>query len=224
MLSWGALRPPWPFARAWSGAWSGHRVQGPVRLEASGRARALARVAARVLLQARSRECLPFLAFVRRCLQEGLRQRVGLWRVRCFLLRPSMEPSRSAGELLLLDPGGLSDLIPDVVELGAPHVAFLDHLDVFDDGRMHRERALHADAERDLSDGERLARSRALPPDDQTLESLGARPHGPLFAGSAGFLDLDRDLYDVARLEGNNVLPHLASLDSLYLFHRFLPE
>ena len=74
------------------------------------------------------------------------------WAARCFA---------SPGTLLLLaDARLLADLAAQVVELRAVDVADRLHLDLLDLGRVQRERPLHADAERLLADGERLARRR----------------------------------------------------------------
>src|SRR5436309_12002743 len=59
---------------------------------------------------------------------------------------------------LLLDARGTSDPVPKVVELAPPDVAARDDVDRRHGGRVQRERPLDADAERDLPDGERLAR------------------------------------------------------------------
>src|SRR5262249_5482436 len=75
---------------------------------------------------------------------------------------------------LLLDLRRLPHALPPVVELGTPHVATRDPVDAGDDRRVHRERALHADAEADLAHGEGLPAAAALAPDDDTLEDLHA--------------------------------------------------
>ena len=67
-------------------------------------------------------------------------------------------------------------------------------------GRVQRERALDADAEADLADGEGFAHAIALAADDDTLEDLDAR---------AGALDdLDVDLDGVAGTEGGDIAAH----------------
>src|SRR5690349_14412030 len=68
----------------------------------------------------------------------------------------------------------LADLAAQVVELRAVDVADRRHVDLVDLRRVQRERPLHADAERVLSDGERLAGSGALALDHDPLEHLDA--------------------------------------------------
>src|SRR5699024_7693867 len=58
---------------------------------------------------------------------------------------------------LLLDARGLAAKLAEVVKLGTAHVTARDDLDRLDDGRVHGERTLDADAEGDLADRERLA-------------------------------------------------------------------
>src|SRR5215208_2985878 len=62
----------------------------------------------------------------------------------------------------LAHPRALADAPAEVVELGAPDVAARGHVDLLDLRRVHRERALHADAERVLAHRERLAHALAL--------------------------------------------------------------
>src|ERR1043165_7934548 len=71
---------------------------------------------------------------------------------------------------------------------------------------MERERALHADAERVLADGERLAGARALTLDHDPLEDLDALP--------AALDHSEVHAHGVARLELRN-LAQLAALDVL---------
>src|SRR2546421_2315874 len=52
---------------------------------------------------------------------------------------------------LLLDLGGLAAQLAQVVELGATDVTAGHDLDLLHDRGVHRERALHADAEADLA-------------------------------------------------------------------------
>ena len=79
-----------------------------------------------------------------------------------------------SGEAALAHAGSAPDAITQVVELGAPHIAAGGDLDLLDLGRVHGERALDADAEGLLADGERLAQTAALALDDDALEHLGA--------------------------------------------------
>src|SRR5665648_1303527 len=74
--------------------------------------------------------------------------------------------------LLLADARLLADLLPEVVQLGAAHVADLHHFDLVDLGRVHGERALDTDAEGLLAHGERLAHALALTLDHGALEDL----------------------------------------------------
>src|SRR3954447_1094209 len=60
------------------------------------------------------------------------------------------------GVALLLDLGLLAAQLAQIVELGTTDVAARDELDVVDDRRVHRERALDPDAEAHLADGEGL--------------------------------------------------------------------
>src|SRR3954467_12381472 len=77
---------------------------------------------------------------------------------------------------LLLDLGGLAAQVTQVVELGPPDVAAGHHLDLLDDRGVHREGALHADAEAHLADREGLLQATALPADGHTLEDLHPGP------------------------------------------------
>jgi hypothetical protein len=70
---------------------------------------------------------------------------------------------------------------------------------------MERERALDAHAERLLTDGERLARSRALALDDDSLEDLDA--------AALSLDDLEVDANGVAGLESRKVRPQLPLLE-----------
>ena len=65
-------------------------------------------------------------------------------------------------EPALLDPRLLPAQLAEVVELRAADPAAADDLELRDGRRVHRERPLHADAERDLADGERLAQAAVL--------------------------------------------------------------
>ena len=91
------------------------------------------------------------------------------------MARPRL-PTRllGAGVAALADAGALADPVAQVVELGATDVAAGGDLDLLDLRRVHGERALDADAERLLADGERLAGAVALALDDDALEDLGA--------------------------------------------------
>ena len=105
----------------------------------------------------------------------------------------------------LADAGTLADAAAQVVELRAPDVAAGGDLDPLDLRRVHRERALHTDAEGLLADGEGLARPVALTIDHDALEHLGAlaRPlddlemHAQAITGLKG-----RDTAQLSALEG----------------------
>src|SRR4029079_402901 len=86
-------------------------------------------------------------------------------------------PSRIRRKVVLVlaqlaDASLLADLAAQVVELGAADVADRAHLDLVDLGRVQRERALDADPEGVLADGERLAHAGALALDHDPLEDL----------------------------------------------------
>src|SRR5690348_14249662 len=73
---------------------------------------------------------------------------------------------------LLLDLRGLAAQRAQVVQLRAADVAAGHDLDPVNDRGVHGERTLHAHAEADLADGERLADPPAGPPDHDPLEHL----------------------------------------------------
>ena len=101
-----------------------------------------------------------------------------------------------AGVAALAHAGALADAAAQVVELGAPDVAAGGDLDPLDLRRVHRERALHADAEGLLADGEGLAHAVALALDDDALEDLRA--------AARALDDLEVDADAVAGLEGGD--------------------
>ena len=86
--------------------------------------------------------------------------------------QPGLDDLLGAGVAALADAGALADALAQVVELRAPHVAAGGDLDLLDLRRVHRERALDADAEGLLADGEGLAGAVALALDDDALEDL----------------------------------------------------
>jgi hypothetical protein len=102
----------------------------------------------------------------------------------------------------LADAGALADTAAQVVELGAPDVAAGGDLDALDLRRVHGERALHADAERALADGERLADALALALDDDALEDLGT--------AACALDDLEVDPDAIARGEARDAAELLA--------------
>ena len=101
--------------------------------------------------------------------------------------RPACDDLLRADVAALADAGALADPAAQVVELGAPDVAAGGDLDPLDLRRVHRERALHADAERVLADREGLAHALALALDHHALEDLGAA------AGALDDLEVDAD-------------------------------
>src|SRR5450759_2712721 len=109
--------------------------------------------------------------------------------------------------LLLADARLLADLLPEVVQLGAAHVADLHHFDLVDLRRVHGERALDTDAEGLLAHGERLAHALALTLDDGALEDLDA------VATALDHLEVDLDV--VAGLELRHTLAQLLAFDVL---------
>src|SRR5690606_24296529 len=82
--------------------------------------------------------------------------------------------AQSSSSALFLDLGGLATQVAQVVQLGAADITTGHHVDVVDVGAVHREGALHADTERHLADGEGLADTATLAPDDDALEDLDA--------------------------------------------------
>src|SRR5262249_2114350 len=89
--------------------------------------------------------------------------------------------------------GALADAAAQVVELRATDVAAGRDLDLRDLRRVDRERALHADAERLLADGERLAHAMTLALDDHALEDLRT--------ATRALDDLEVDADTIARVE-----------------------
>src|SRR5947209_472536 len=111
---------------------------------------------------------------------------------------PPTRQGRSPDGALLLDLGLLPDPVAQVIELGPPHVAQPVDLDLGQDRRVDRERALHADAEAHLADGEGLPHAGALAADDDALEDLD-----PL---SVALDHPDVHLQRVTRAEPGNVV------------------
>ena len=91
--------------------------------------------------------------------------------------RPRLDDLLRTGVAALADAGALADAAAQVVELGAPDVAAGGDLDLLDLRRVHRERALHADAEGLLADREGLAHALALALD-------APRPRRPACGGA----------------------------------------
>ena len=113
----------------------------------------------------------------------------------------------------LLDPGLLPAQVAQVVELRAADPAALDELELRDRRRVQRERALHADPERDLADREGLAHAAAGAPDDDALEDLDALAvpldhadvhlHGVTGAERGEIRAQERLLDQIGRVHGN---------------------
>ena len=110
----------------------------------------------------------------------------------------------TGSEAALADAGATAHAVAEVVELGAADVAAGGDLDLLDLRRVHGERALHADAERLLADGEGLAQAGALALDHDALEHLGA--------AAVALDDLEVHPHAVTRLEGGDAA-QLGALD-----------
>src|ERR1700733_13961548 len=117
---------------------------------------------------------------------------------------PVIRRVRDAGSLLgggdlatLPDASRLAAQRAQVVELGPADTAAGDDLDLVDRGGVYREGALDADAVADLADGERLARTRPLAPDDDALEDLDP--------GAVALRHLDMHAQRVARPEARDI-------------------
>src|SRR3954464_3691941 len=107
----------------------------------------------------------------------------------------------------LLDLGGLPDAVPEVVQLRPAHGAAGDRLDLGDDRRVHRERALDADAVADLAHGERLANAGALAADHHALEELDSL--------LVALHDTHVHLQGVAGREGRDVVADALGIDEI---------
>src|SRR6476661_9536723 len=90
---------------------------------------------------------------------------------RCSLLRAARRGNRDAN-LLLLDARRLAGEVAEVVQLRATHATAADDREVADHRAVHGEDALHADAVRDLANGEGLADATAAAGDAYALERL----------------------------------------------------
>src|SRR3954452_4991118 len=117
---------------------------------------------------------------------------------------------------LLLDLGGLAAQLAEVVQLGAADVTADEDLDLLDDRGVHREGALHADAEADLADREGLADAAALTADDDTLEDLDA--------GAVALDHADVHLDGVTRAEGRDVVAQRSGVECVQGVHRGSPH
>src|SRR5665647_1617440 len=124
-----------------------------------------------------------------------------------FTVPEATAPGTGGLALLLADARLLADLLPEVVQLGAAHVADLHHFDLVDLRRVHGESALDTDAEGLLAHGERLAHAVALALDHGALEDLDA------VATALDHLEVDLDV--VAGLELRHTLAQLLAFDVL---------
>jgi hypothetical protein len=107
--------------------------------------------------------------------------------------QPGLHDLLRTGVPALAHTRTLADATAQVVELRPADVAAGRDLDPLDLRRVHWEGALHADAERLLAHGERLADALTLALDDDTLEDLRT---------AAGALDdLEVDAHPIAGLE-----------------------
>src|SRR3954454_23960318 len=132
-------------------------------------------------------------------LRIGRRSRLG----RGVVEQAALDDLLGAGVAALAHPGTLANATAQVVELGAPHVAAGRDLDLLDLRRVQRERALDADAEGLLADGEGLADALALALDDHALEDLRT--------ATRALDDLEVDLDAIPGLEAG----HAAQLRAL---------
>src|SRR5437016_5233046 len=108
---------------------------------------------------------------------------------------------------LFLDPRGAAHPVAQVVELAAPDGAARYDLDRRERRRVQRERALHADTERDLANRERLTHASAPAADHRALEDLDALP----VALGHAHVDLD----GVTRTERRYVRPDQVFFDGV---------
>ena len=123
-----------------------------------------------------------------------VRRRRGLRRG--IVQQAALDDLLRAGVAALAHAGALADAAAQVVELRAPDVAAGGDLDLLDLRRVHRERALDADAEGLLADREGLAHAFALALDHHALEDLRAAPRA--------LDDLEVDLDAVPGLEAGD--------------------
>src|SRR3954454_21855962 len=124
----------------------------------------------------------------------------------------------SAGDdlALLLDLGGLAAQLAEVVQLGPADVTPSQHLDLLDDRGVHREGALHADAEADLAHGEGLADAAALATQDDALEDLDA--------GAVALDDPHVHLHGVPGAEVGDVVAERRGVEGVQGVHRSSPQ
>src|SRR5579885_171425 len=112
----------------------------------------------------------------------------------------------------LADACGLAAEAAEVVELRAADATAADEFHLADDGAVHGEDALDADAEADLTHGEGLAHAVALARDHHALERLKALLRLRL-------LDAHVHAHRVARLELRDVRPQLRPVNTVQAIH-----
>src|SRR5688572_6705310 len=119
-------------------------------------------------------------------------------------------PGRSAPGAALPQRGCLADALAQEVQLGAAHPTVAHDLDLLDARAVDHERPLHADAARDLADGDRAGDAAAAQAHDGALEHLD-----PLLAAldnAGGHLDrvARGELRQVAAdLVGDDLVEHV---------------
>src|SRR5699024_5279358 len=129
----------------------------------------------------------------------------------CLFGTVRSSPTVPATSGLFADASSLAAQFAQVVELRTTDITASEHLDLIDVGRVHREGALHPDAEAELTDGEGLADSVALAADDDSLEHLDTR---------ARALDhLDVNVEGVAGAEFGNVGLQRGCINNIELLH-----
>src|SRR5436853_1034035 len=132
--------------------------------------------------------------------------------VRGVLGRVGDRSRRGGRELAaLFDARAAAASFTEVIELRATHPALGVDLELSDGGRVDRERPLHADAEGDLADRERLLEAAALTPDHDALEDLDAL--------AVPLHDADVHLHGVARPEIRQVVTEVGTVDEVGLVH-----
>ena len=115
------------------------------------------------------------------------------------------------------DTRRLTATIAQVVELGATHLAALQHFDAVDVGRQHGEHAFHAFAVGNLADGEALVEPGAGAGDDDAFIGLEAfllafanlHPHlDGIAMGEIGVVGLGGEAVELLFLELGNDIGH----------------
>lgn len=111
----------------------------------------------------------------------------------------------------LLDAGGLTAKVTQVIQFCTANLTAADDVDVIDDGRVQREDTLDADAKADLADCHGLACSAVFACDANALKSLQT-----LFIA---FLNADVNAKRVARLKRRDILFKLCLFDNVQSIH-----